>query len=488
MSFSDQEVVKGVDIELKAGEVHAIVGENGAGKSTVAKIFAGVHRPTAGSVLLNGQEIQLQNPRQALAQGIALIHQEPLTFPDLDVAENIFVGHQPLRNQLWGVDWQAMHRNAAVILESIGVKLQANARVGALSVADQQLVELAAALSHRAQVLLMDETTASLTPKEVAELFTVIRQLRQEGRAIAFVSHHLEEIFEIADRISVMRDGEKVAELLPSETSIDELVRLMVGRSVHSAAVRTRSSLGLPNLLKVTNLSVKGRFHAVSFDVHQGEIVGLGGLVGSGRTDVCETLFGIHKPTDGQIELDGRAVTVRNPRSAMRMGMALVPEDRQREGLHAELPISVNTTMTILKSISRFGWLNRIREAALTSEFASRLKTVMRSIHQPVRELSGGNQQKIVLAKGLATKPKLLILDEPTRGVDIGAKEAVHTLIRELADQGLGILLVSSDLPELLALSDRIFVMHEGRITGNLVAEQASPEGIMRLAAGLGGA
>ncbi len=484
MAFGGQEVVKGVDLQLNAGEVHAIVGENGAGKSTVAKLIAGVHQPTAGVIRLNDKPIVLENPRHAIHLGIALIHQEPLTFPDLDVAENIFVGHQPLRNRLSGVDWPSMRARAKTILDELGVLIDPRALVSDLSVADQQMVELACALSHDAKVLLMDETTASLTPKEVAELFAIVRKLKAQGKAIAFVSHHLDEIFEIADRITVMRDGEKVGELIPSETTIDELIRLMVGRSVDATAKRTQRLVDIPPILRVDKLTRTGQFRDVSFEVRPGEIVGLAGLVGAGRTEVCRTLFGIDRPTSGTISIDGKPVTIRRPSDAMSLGIAFVPEDRQHEGLLMPMTIEQNATLSILGRLSKLGWIDTKRERSLAQEFAEKLQTAFRSVSQPVKELSGGNQQKIVLAKWLLTEPRLLILDEPTRGVDVGAKDQVHRLILELVDQGLAILVVSSDLPELLALCDRVVVMKEGVVIRELSRDEATPERVMLAATG----
>ncbi|RYG31828.1 sugar ABC transporter ATP-binding protein, partial [bacterium] len=466
MAFGGVEVVKGVDLDLMPGEVHAIMGENGAGKSTVAKMIAGVHRPTGGSLQAFGGDLALTNPRHALELGIALIHQEPLTFPDLTVAENVFVGHQPKRGA--SVDWKTMHERAAALLTTLGAKFGTEALAGGLSVADQQTIELASALSYEAKVLLMDETTAALTPKEVAELFETVRRLRDEGRAIAFVSHRLDEIFAIADRITVMRDGEKVAELLTKETDVNEVVRLMVGREVRPVAKVRGSHAEAAPALRIQNLSQTGRFENVSFEVRPGEIVGLAGLVGAGRTELCEAIFGVTRPTSGEIEVNGKSVRLRNPAEAIRAGLAMVPEDRQHDGLLLPMTISQNATLATLKRHSARGWLRDRKEQAATESFTGRLRTVCRSVTQPVRELSGGNQQKVVLAKWLMTGPKVLLLDEPTRGVDIGAKEGVHELIRELVREGLAILLVSSDLNEVLELSDRVLVMHEGRIAAEI--------------------
>jgi len=486
MAFGGVEVVKGVDVSLFPGEVHAIVGENGAGKSTIAKMFAGVHKPVGGTISINGKPVVLDGPRHALDLGVALIHQEPLTFPDLDVAENIFVGHQPQRGFLKRVDWRAMREQAKAHMDELGLKLRPDARVGSLSVADQQMVELAAAMSHDARVLLMDETTASLTPKEVAELFDIVRRLRDQGRALAFVSHHLDEIFEIADRITVMRDGQKIAELRPKETSIPELVSLMVTGVSNKRVTAQIAEAKAPGktMLNVKGLTLPGRFKDVTFDVKAGEIVGMAGLVGAGRTDVCRAIFGIDRPSAGSVEIDGKAVQIKNPRDAMAEGLALVPEDRQHEGLLTSLSLSENATLANLVNVSKKGWLQAKSEVTITEEALAKMRTAFRHVSQPAKELSGGNQQKIVIAKWLMTDPKVLILDEPTRGVDVGAKAEVHRLIRNLANEGLAVLMVSSDLPEVLELSDRVLVMREGHLAANLSKEQANAESVMFAATG----
>ncbi|CAN5723916.1 sugar ABC transporter ATP-binding protein [soil metagenome] len=477
MAFGGTEVVKGVDIDLLPGEVHAIMGENGAGKSTVAKMIAGVYLPTSGSVEAFGQPAHFANPRQALERGVALIHQEPLTFPDLTVAENVFVGHQPLKGRR--VDWAAMHGRAEVLLKSLGAKFSSRALAGGLSVADQQTIELAAALAHDARVLLMDETTASLTPKEVEELFETVRRLRDEARALAFVSHRLGEIFAISDRITVMRDGEKVAELRTSETDPAELVRLMVGREVASSRHPVRRPTAEP-ILRVKALTKRGQFENVNLEVRPGEIVGLAGLVGAGRTEVCEAIFGVARPDAGTVEVSGEAVSLKSPREAVAKGLAMVPEDRQHHGLLLPMSIAANATLSSLRGL----WLAPKKDGAMATPFVERLRTVCRTVEQPVQELSGGNQQKVVLAKWLMTGPKVLILDEPTRGVDVGAKEEVHRAIRELVEAGLAILLVSSDLNEVLELSDRVLVMREGRLVGEFDGDAATPERVMGAATG----
>jgi rhamnose transport system ATP-binding protein len=482
MAFGGVEVLKGVSVRLQPGEVHGIVGENGAGKSTLAKLIAGVHQPTGGRIEIDGQADTLPNPKSAIKRGIALIHQEPLSFPDLDVAENIFVGRLPMAGGR--VDWRSMYDQASEILRTLGVKINPRAKLRGMSVADQQMVELAAALSQDAQVLLMDETTAPLTPKETAELFGIVRRLKEQGKAIAFVSHHLDEVFEICDRITVLRDGEHVGEVIPSQSSVDEVVRLMIGRTLEKDLHADLPAVppGKP-VLQVEGLTVHGRFRDVGFDLRPGEILGVAGLVGAGRTDVARALFGITKPDGGSILIGGESVRFRSPAEAMRHGLVMVPEDRQHHGLLLPMTISQNATLAVLRDLSKLGWMSERRQRRDSEEIVGRMNIAMRDVGQVVRELSGGNQQKVVLAKWLMSRPKILILDEPTRGVDVGAKAQVHALIRELAAGGMAILMISSDLPEVLAMSDRILVMREGRIAATL-ERGVDSEAVMRAATG----
>jgi rhamnose transport system ATP-binding protein len=485
VTFSGVDVLKSVSLELKPGEIHAITGENGAGKSSLAKVIAGVYRPRLGHLFLDEQEIAFKNPREALKHGIALIHQEPLTFPDLDIAENIFAGHHLGRAGL--VDWKSLYARAAALLAELGVSLDPRAKVGSLSVAQQQMVELASALSQDAMVWIFDETTAPLTPKEVEELFKVMRGLRDRGCAIGMVTHHLEELFLISDRITVLRDGEKVAEKATAETNVAEVVQLMVGRELGSEKLQASSRSVAPPLLAVNRFSGPG-FHDVSLEVRPGEVVCLSGLVGSGRTEFAQALFGVTRTTAGTVRLDGSEVVVTSPRAAKQMGMALVPEDRQHDGLLMPQAIAFNATLARLSALCRGGWLRRKKLEEVSTSFAERLQLSYRDQEQAVMELSGGNQQKVVLAKWLMTGPKLLILDEPTRGVDVGAKHEVHKLIREQAEQGLAVLMISSDLPEVLALSDRILVMREGTVVAEFPGSATTEEQVMFAATGQGAA
>lgn len=481
-SFGGVRVLHNVDLDLYPGEVHALMGENGAGKSTLSKIICGVYQPDAGKIHLGGSLVSITSPHVAQELGIALIHQEPLIFPDLDVAENIFMGHTRHGRGLT-VNWSGMYSEAQRILDSLGVNLDARARVNALSIADRQMVEMASALSQNAQVLVMDEPTAALTPGEVATLFNIVRRLRGQGTAIVFISHRLEEVLDIADRITVLRDGEMVSTCLRAETSRDEIIRLMVGRPLGKLFEKGEVVTG-EVLLSAEHLSRAGYFNDISFDVRCGEIVGVAGLVGAGRTDVANALFGIAPPDAGTIRLNGRPVSIGSPREAIELGLAYVPEDRQQHGLVLPFAVSSNITLSAPRLISRRGWMWPRIERRLAEDACDQFQIHLRDVTQPAVELSGGNQQKVVLAKWLFTGPRVLILDEPTRGIDIGAKAEVYRLMNRLISEGKGILMISSELPEVLALSDRIIVMREGRIVGRFERREATAEKIMAAAAG----
>ena len=480
-SFGGVSVLKNANVALRAGEVHGLVGENGAGKSTLAKLIGGVHIPTAGRIFVNGQETPIHTPAAAIARGIALIHQEPLTFPDLSVAENIFINRQP--RSMGRVYWRGMFDEAQRILASLGVQIDPRAKVRGLSIADQQTVEMAAAISQHARVLLMDETTAALTPREVQDLFRVMRQLRDGGAALAFIGHRLEEIFEICDRITILRDGAIVGQKLTRETSIPEILHLMVGRPMDSMFARDIQHQPGPVALEVRDLCGE-RFSNISFSVRQGEIVGLAGLVGAGRTEVARAIFGVEPVESGEVLIGGKPVRIGDPRDAMELGLALVPEDRQHHGVLMPMSVWQNTTLAICDRLARFGWVGDAAARSATNDYVARLRVRLRNINQPIRELSGGNQQKIVLAKWLLTKPKVIILDEPTRGIDIGAKAEVHRLVSELAAQGMAVLMISSELPEVLAMSDRIMVMREGRLVRELTRAGASAARVIAAATG----
>jgi len=480
VSFSGVEVLKGIDLELLPGEVHAIVGENGAGKSTMAKVLAGVVHPTHGSVLLHGETVNFSTPADAIRAGIGLIHQEPLSFPDLTVAESLFVGFQP--RKALGLDWAKMRSDARQILDSIGAKIDVDRTMDSLSVADRQLVDLASTLTHDASVLILDETTASLTPKETAELFVIVRRLRDQGKAIAFVSHHMEEIFEISDRITVLRDGQRIGTKLTKETNNADIVRMMVGRDVEIS--RQTTSIVRDRPAMVLNGFTPSGGQPVDLKLYPGEVLGIGGLVGAGRTELCEAIFGL-SPSTGGLSLFGiPQKPFDSPGKAMKAGIGLVPEDRQHAGLMMAASLSDNATLAALREVVSGWWLRPSAEKTTTLEALAKLQTKFQTADQAVSELSGGNQQKVVLAKWMLTNPRVLILDEPTRGVDIGAKHQVHTLIRGLASEGLAILLISSDLPELLALSDRIAVMRERRIVAEFDGATATESDVIFAATG----
>lgn len=476
-NFAGVQALKGVQFDLDPGEVHAILGENGAGKSTLIKVITGVHQPAEGEIYLNGQQVHFANPLEARRHGISAIYQEPSLFPDLDIAENIFVGRQPTRVGRQ-VDWKTMYAESAKLLNLLGVELNPKTKARDLSVAQQQMVEIARALSMHAKILIMDEPTSSLTLAEVADLFRIVRQLREAGTGIVFISHKLEDLFELADRVTVLRDGAYVGTRPMKGITTEEMIQMMVGRTLDALFPKLDVPAGAV-ALKVENLSLAGVFHNINFELRQGEILGMAGLIGAGRTDVARTIFGISPATSGAIEVYGQPVKISSPQQAMKLKLAYVPEDRQHFGLVLPMSISQNITLSILSEFAQGGWIQGDRENEASQEAAGQLEVKASSIWQKARELSGGNQQKVVLAKWLATQPKILILDEPTRGIDVGTKAAVHGLMSQLAAQGMAILMISSELPEILGMSDRILVMREGHLTGQFSRAEATQEKIM---------
>jgi rhamnose transport system ATP-binding protein len=482
--FGATQALTDVGLELHAGQIRALVGENGAGKSTLAKILAGIHQPDSGTIALAGVPTVLRNPADARAHGIAVVHQEPQLFPDLSVAENVFIGHVP-PGRFRTIDWGAMRNGADALFQELDVPLDAGTLVRGLSMADQQLIEIARSLSFDASVLILDEPTASLSAHEVARLFTIVRRLRDRGVAILFVSHRLDEVFELCDQATVLRDGRHVISAPTASLSTADLIRHMVGRAV-TLFPRVESPVG-DVLLQVSGLTRAGVFEEVSFSVRAGEIVGFAGLVGAGRTEVARVLFGIDRRDAGVVRLGDRDQVFANPSEAMAAGVAYLPEDRHLEGLVLDFSIAHNVTLPILPRLFPRLFVRESKERSVGDGYATRLDVRMTGVDQPVGALSGGNQQKVVLAKWLATEPRILILDEPTRGIDIGAKVEVHRIISELAASGLGIILISSDLPEVLAMSDRIIVLHEGRITAEIARANATEEAVMYAATAQGG-
>ncbi len=478
--FSTVEVLHGVSFDLRPGEVHALLGENGAGKSTLVKVITGVHQPDGGEIYLNGERVHFDNPRESREAGIAAIYQELSLFPDLDVAENIFVGRQPTtRGGL--IQWRKLYTEAGKLLASLGVQLDLKQKARTLSIAQQQMIEIARAFSLNARILIMDEPTSSLTLNEVADLFRLVRRLRDEGTAIIFISHRLEELFEIADRVTVLRDGDYVGTHALSEVTRDDLIRLMVGRTISNLFPKQDVPAG-DVALKVENLSRPGVFENISFELRQGEILGMAGLVGAGRTDVARAIFGVTPPTSGSIQVAGQPVQIASPQEAIRLGLAYVPEDRQAHGLIPPMSITANLSLVVLEQCARHGWLQDKVECEKAFSAARQMEVRAGHIWQKARELSGGNQQKVVLAKWLETKPRILILDEPTRGIDVGTKAAVHALMSKLASEGIAILMISSELPEVLGMSDRILVMREGHLTGHFTRAEATQEKIISAA------
>jgi rhamnose transport system ATP-binding protein len=478
-SFGGVHALQDVHFEIFAGEVHALLGENGAGKSTLIKIITGVHQPDMGQLFFEGQPIRFANTREAQAHGIAAIYQEPSLFPDLDIAENILVGRQPIGRT--GVDWKRMYQEAGTLLRRLGIALDPRTKARELSVAQQQVVEIARALSINAKVLIMDEPTSSLTLGEVEDLFAIVRQLRMAGAAVVFISHRLEELFALADRVTTLRDGAYIGTRAMADVTTNDLIRMMVGRTLDELFPKQVVEPG-EVVLEVAGLAVEGSFSDVSFELRRGEIVGMAGLIGAGRTNVARALFGAEPATAGTIRLDGQAVAITSPDVAMRLGIGYVPEDRKQHGLILNMSIADNITLPILSRYAAGGWLDSQREMQAAAAAAQKLEVKMAGVDQPAGQLSGGNQQKVVLAKWLETQPRVLILDEPTRGIDVGTKAAVHRLMNSLAAQGMAILLISSELPEVLGMSDRILVMREGRLTGQFSRADASQEKLMAAA------
>jgi rhamnose transport system ATP-binding protein len=479
--FGATQALDSVSIQLHPGTIHGLVGENGAGKSTLVKILAGLHQPDRGSIVLSGQPVTIHGPAEARARGIAVVHQEPRLFPDLTVAENVFMGHAPA-GRFGSIHWREMRRAADEIFASLNVHMDAAAVVRGLSMADQQLIEIAKALSLDAQVLILDEPTASLSAHEVERLFTIVRQTRDRGVAVLFVSHRLEEVFQLCDVATVLRDGRHIVTAPTVELTAADLVRHMVGRSV-SLFPRSAAKIG-DVLLEVRDLTRAGEFRSISFCVRSGEIVGLAGLVGAGRTEVARVLFGLDHADTGEVLLDGKRVSFRTPSAALQAGIAYVPEDRHLDGLVEGFSIAENVTLPIVPRLFPRLFVRPSRERSLASGYADKLRIRSTGVDEHIESLSGGNQQKVVIAKWLATNPRVLILDEPTRGVDIGAKVEVHRIINDLAASGLGIVLISSDLPEVLAMSDRILVLHEGRIAVEIPRAEATEERVMFAATG----
>ncbi|MDZ4770270.1 MAG: sugar ABC transporter ATP-binding protein [Chloroflexota bacterium] len=478
-SFPGVRALHEVRFDVLPGEVHALLGENGAGKSTLIKIISGVHKPDSGEMHFDGVPVVFNSPREAQARGIATIYQELILYPELTVAENIFMGHAP-RARFAGVswiDWRVMNERAEAVLESLNIHdLDVRRKVGTLSVGKRQRVEIAKALSINARLLIMDEPTAALSEADVTRLFAIVRLLRERGVAIVYISHRLNEVFELADRVTVLRDGQYIDTQIVSETSERDLIASMVGRTIDNLYPKLPARIG-ETVLQVRDLVRYPYTRGVSFEVRAGEVVGLAGLVGSGRSELAQVIFGILPAQSGEIRIDGRQVRIEHPGRAIAHGIAYVPEDRGTQGLVKQMVIRENTSLAVLRAMSSGGFMRPKRERDLAQHAIGQLRIRATGTEQIVGKLSGGNQQKVVVSKWLASKPRLLIVDEPTRGVDVGAKAEIHRLMSELAaEQGLAILMISSELPEILGMSDRILVMREGQIAAEFTRAQSTQE------------
>ncbi|WP_237481408.1 sugar ABC transporter ATP-binding protein [Lichenibacterium dinghuense] len=480
--FPGVKVLDGVDLTLRPGRVTALVGENGAGKSTLVKILTGIYRPDGGEIRVKGAPVAFATPQDAEAARITAIHQETVLFDELTVAENIYLGHAP-KTRLGFVDWPALRARSAALLNGIDAPIRPSTRLKDLSIAQRHLVAIARALSVDSEVVIMDEPTAALSHKEVDDLYRVVDRLKGQGKAILFISHKFEELYRIADDYAVFRDGRTVGSGRLADIDHAGLVKLMVGRSVDKVFPKAPAVIGAP-VLEVDGYSHPTEFDAISFSLRRGEILGLYGLVGAGRSELCQSLFGVTAPASGVVKVEGREVRVRSTADAVRAGIVYVPEERGRHGAVLSMPIFENATMGCLGAVSRRGFIRSAEEFKLARHYAERFDLRAASLSQSVGTLSGGNQQKVVIGKWLATKPKVIILDEPTKGIDIGSKSAVHAFMSELAGQGLAVLMVSSELPEILGMADRVMVMREGRMAGLFERAGLTPEILVGAATG----
>ncbi len=481
--FPGIKALDGVHLTIRTGEIHALIGENGAGKSTLVKILTGVYFPTNGEVLYEGRPLAFKNALDAQTAGIAAIHQEASMFPELSVTENIYMGHHLTHPRTGRIDWRRMQKETRALLGQLELDIDSDTLVKNLGIAQRHMVEIAKALSLNARIVIMDEPTSALSLKEVEDLYKIVRHLKQEGKAIVFISHKFDEIFELCDYFTVLRDGRYIGEGKVSDSSIDDIVQMMVGRSLDQMYPKRHVKIGRP-VLSVKGLSQVGFFKDISFELHEGEILGFFGLIGAGRSEVMRTIFGIDKKSEGTIYLDGKELEIRTPADAMKHGIAFVPEDRQTQGVILELSIAKNITLPQIDAISRFGITDRKKEMEITETFGERMEIKAAGWHVDADTLSGGNQQKVVLAKWLATDPRILILDEPTKGIDVATKAAVHELVSEMAAKGLAVILISSELPEVLGMSDRVLVMHEGVMTAEFSRDEADSDKVIKAATG----
>ncbi|SOC45346.1 rhamnose ABC transporter ATP-binding protein [Rhizobium subbaraonis] len=482
-SFPGVHALSDVSLSLYPGSVTALIGENGAGKSTLVKILTGIYQPDGGAIRVDGAEVHFPSASAAARAGVTAIHQETVLFDELSVAENIFLGHAP-RTRFGLIDWTKLNADARQLLSRVGADIDPTIRLRDLGIASKHLVAIARALSIDARVVIMDEPTAALSYKEIHELYELIDRLKADGKAILFISHKFDEIFRIADRYTVFRDGRMVGDGVIAGTTQDDLVRMMVGRDVGQVFPKQEVSIGGP-VLTVSGYRHPTEFEDINFELRRGEILGFYGLVGAGRSEFMQSLIGITRPSAGAVRLDDRVLVIRSPAEAIEAGIVYVPEERGRQGAIIGMPIFQNVTLPSLTRTSRSGFLRMAEEFRLAREYTSRLDLRAAALDQDVGTLSGGNQQKVVIAKWLATKPKVIILDEPTKGIDIGSKAAVHAFMSELAAQGLSVIMVSSEIPEIMGMSDRVIVMREGRMVGQYERADLTAEKLVRAAAGI---
>jgi len=479
--FGPVEVLTDIDLVLHGGRVHSLAGENGAGKSTLVKIFAGIYRPDSGAILLDGQPITMHSAADARRHGIAVIHQHPAMFPDLSVAENIFVGRQPRQGAR--IDWPRMHATAEELLQRLGMQIDVRLPVKAISIVERQVIEIVRALSLDAHVLIMDEPTSTISAHEIDRLFEIVRQLKQRGIAILFISHFIDEVLGLGDDVTILRSGRRVISCPAATLTPEQTVRHMIGNEPSALFPKEAGTIGR-TVLSVRHLSGAGFVDDVSFDLKAGEILGLFGLVGAGRSEVVQMLFGITPLDQGEILINGTSVKPRSPRDAMRFGISLLPEDRHEQGLVLQFPIRANETLPILwRLANRLGLVDRVKEARLAREFTAQMRVVARGIEQLTSTLSGGNQQKVLLAKWLLPEPRVLILDQPTRGIDVGAKAEIHRIVSHLAAQDVAIILISDDALEVLAMGDRILVLRTGRLVAEFTRDAVDQQALMLAAA-----
>ncbi|BAB07449.1 sugar ABC transporter ATP-binding protein [Halalkalibacterium halodurans] len=482
-SFSGNPVLKDVSFTLEKGEIHALMGENGAGKSTLMKILTGIYERDSGTVKIKGREVHYKHPKEAEADGLAVIHQELNILPELTVAENLFVGKERTYGKTGWIKSKEMNRLAEEKLAELGLKVKGTERAGNLSVGKQQLIEIAKALMTNADIIIMDEPTAALTDREIDTLFATVRELQKKGVTFVYISHRMEEIFSLCQRITVLRDGEYVGTKVIAETSFDEIVKMMVGRALGNRFPEHTLTPGDVKL-EIKHLTRAGEFENVSLSVRAGEILGISGLMGAGRSELVETIFGYRKADSGEVWIDGKQAAIKGPDQAIAQGIGFVSEDRKSKGLIVDFSIRDNISLTNLSRISTSSWISSEKERSLYEELAKKLHVKASGPSQQAKSLSGGNQQKIVIAKWLGIEPKILILDEPTRGVDVGAKKEIYTIMNELAKQGVAIIMVSSELPEVIGLSTRVAVMFEGKLMHILERDELSEETIMHYATG----